>query len=91
LDLLIFFDFQKIFRRAINLLVTVIDLLGWLNLVVQIKFQDFSRELITIFIESFSLIKIFIWFFFLMMFAIACVLVNIEKILNNYKNLIQPI
>ena len=68
----------------IDYLLAIIDLLGWLSFVVQIKFHDVFREFITIFIESFTSIKSFIWFFFLMMFAFSCVQVIILIIDDRY-------
>ena len=69
----------------VDYLLAIIDLLGWLSFVVQIKFQNVFREFITIFIESFTSIKSFIWFFFLMMFAFTCVLVIIERTVVNHE------
>ena len=57
----------------IDYLLAIIDLLGWLSFVVQIKYHDVFREFITIFLKSFTSIRSFIWFFVLMMFAFTCV------------------
>ena len=72
---LIVYCIMKLCNNSLNVdyLLAVIDLLGWLSFVVQIKFHDVFREFITIFIESFTSIKSFIWFFLLMMFAFTCV------------------